>query len=67
MIASKSTASAQTPEVFRVGERVRHKIFGDGMVLNATPMSNDTMLEIAFDKVGTKKIMANFARIKHLD
>ena len=67
VIASKSTASAQTAEVFRVGERVRHKIFGDGMVLNATPMSNDTMLEIAFDKVGTKKIMANFARIKHLD
>ena len=27
-------------------------------------MANDAMLEIAFDKVGTKKIMANFAKIK---
>jgi DNA helicase-2/ATP-dependent DNA helicase PcrA len=27
-------------------------------------MSNDNMLEIAFEKVGTKKIMANYAKLK---
>lgn len=53
-------------EVFRAGDRISHKIFGEGMVLSATPMSNDTMLEVAFDKVGTKKLMANFAKIKHI-
>lgn len=52
--------------VFNVGERVYHKIFGEGMVLKATQMSNDTMLEVAFDKVGTKKLMAKFAKIKHI-
>jgi len=26
-------------------------------------MGNDSLLEIAFDTVGTKKIMANFAKI----
>lgn len=35
-------------------------------MLKATAMSNDTMLEIAFEKVGTKKIMANYAKIKKL-
>ena len=43
-----------------------HKVFGKGMVLTATPMGNDTMLEIAFDKVGTKTLMANFARMEIL-
>ena len=31
--------------------------------LSATPMANDTLLEVAFDKVGTKKLFANFARL----
>ena len=49
---------------FRAGDSVMHKTFGSGMVLTATPMGNDTLLEIAFDKVGTKKLMANFARLE---
>jgi len=46
------------------GERVRHKIFGEGTVIDVSPMGGDYLLEIMFDKVGTKKIMANFARIE---
>ena len=37
------------------------------MVLKTTKMGNDTMLEIAFDSVGTKKIMANFAKIEKVN
>jgi len=51
---------------FSVGERVSHNIFGEGTVLAATKMSNDTMLEVAFDVKGTKKIMANFAKLKKI-
>ncbi len=51
-------------KVFAVGDRVSHNIFGEGTVLKAVRMSNDTLLEIAFEKVGTKKIMANFANIR---
>ena len=57
------TASDQN---FEVGNRVLHNIFGEGTVLSAKRMANDTMLEVAFDTKGTKKIMANFARIKKL-
>ena len=48
---------------YRVGDTVAHKAFGVGMIVSATPMANDTLLEVAFDKVGTKKLFANFARL----
>ena len=48
---------------YRVGDTVGHKLFGTGVVLSAQPMGNDTLLEIAFEKAGTKKLMAKFARL----
>ncbi|MBC8569891.1 ATP-dependent helicase [Zongyangia hominis] len=49
---------------FLPGDQVLHKVFGAGVILSATPMGGDRLLEIAFDKVGTKKIMENFARLQ---
>ena len=49
---------------YSVGARVRHKIFGEGTILSITDMANDSILEIGFDQVGTKKVMANFASSK---
>lgn len=51
---------------FSVGDRVRHKVFGEGTVLSITPMGSDNLIETAFDKIGTKKIMANFAKLQKL-
>ncbi len=48
------------------GQMVEHKTFGRGMVISAKHMGNDTLLEIAFDDVGTKKLMAGFAKLKLL-
>ncbi len=54
----------QPPSIdYTVGMRVNHKTFGQGTVLNITPMGNDTLIEVAFDDVGTKKLMSNFARL----
>ena len=50
--------------VFRPGDVISHRVFGKGTVLSAMPMSGDTLLEIAFEKGGTKKLMANFAKLK---
>ena len=41
----------------RKGEMVRHDAFGQGMVISITPMGGDALLEIAFDNVGTKRLM----------
>ena len=48
---------------YRVGDTVLHKAFGTGLIVSATPMANDTLLEVVFDKVGTKQLFANFARL----
>ena len=78
---SPQAATAQTPfrpaftpsptkpapaGTYKPGDTVSHKTFGKGLILSATPMANDTLLEIAFDKVGTKKLFANFARLTKL-
>jgi DNA helicase-2/ATP-dependent DNA helicase PcrA len=45
------------------GDMVQHKAFGKGMVLSVLPMGNDALLEISFDNVGTKKLMAKSASV----
>lgn len=54
----------KTTNVYRAGDTVVHKIFGEGMVISVLPMGNDSMLEIAFKKVGTKKLMANYSKLE---
>lgn len=49
---------------FKVGDTVCHKSFGTGTVLTVIPMGGDMLLEVAFDKAGTKKMMANYARLE---
>ena len=51
---------------YKVGDSVLHKLFGKGLILSAEKMGNDTLLEIAFDKAGTKKLMANFCKMEKL-
>ena len=51
----------KTAVSFAKGDMVMHKAFGKGMVLTVLPMGGDALLEIAFDGVGTKRLMANAA------
>ena len=60
---SQAAANINKPKTFAPGESVTHPIFGDGFVISAKAMANDVMYEVAFDKVGTKKIMGNFAKM----
>ena len=58
-----NTASKPSAD-YKVGDTVLHKSFGTGTILTLQPMGNDILMEIAFDKAGTKKMMANFARLE---
>ena len=49
-----------------VGDTVQHASFGIGVVTGMTPMAGDTLLVIQFDKVGQKKLMANYAKLTKL-
>ncbi len=59
-------SAAKESVTYTAGERVAHNIFGEGTIVSVKKMANDSMLEIAFEKVGTKKIMANYAKLKKL-
>ena len=49
------------PPAFQKGDMVSHRAFGTGMIVSMTPMGGDHLVEIAFDKVGTKRLMLNVA------
>ena len=57
------TAAAPAAPVLDLnkGDMVEHKAFGRGLVLSVIKMGGDALLEIAFDKIGTKKLMAKTA------
>ena len=58
-----SAASAPNSPILELnkGDMVQHTAFGKGMVLSTMKMGGDTLLEIAFDQIGTKKLMAKTA------
>ena len=59
---NSSTAVQNKPKIeLNKGDMVHHTAFGRGMVLSVLKMGADALLEIAFDNVGTKKLMANTA------
>ncbi len=50
-------------EFFAPGTVVRHRTFGRGEIIAASKMGADVMYEIIFDDVGTKKLMASYAKL----
>lgn len=48
---------------FEVGDAVRHVSFGVGTILSVRSMGADVLYEIAFESVGTKKLMATYAKL----
>lgn len=61
---SKPKPKATSVDIgYSIGDTVVHRVFGEGLVVSMTPMANDTLIEVSFDRVGTKKIMANFAKL----
>ena len=67
---SRSTQSVFTSQPAKAsylelnkGDMVLHAAFGRGMVLSVMKMGGDALLEIAFDDIGTKKLMAKTASV----
>ncbi len=65
-ISTAVSASKGNGETWSAGDAVSHKVFGNGVIQSVQPMGNDTLLTIAFDKVGTKKVMATFAKLTRM-
>ena len=59
-IPAKPKNDAPLPDL-KPGSMVEHNSFGKGMVISVQKMGNDALLEIAFDTIGTKRLMARTA------
>lgn len=65
--AADRTPSIEQKQVdITAGDRVQHMSFGDGTVLSVMPTANDALIEVDFDKVGVKKLMFQYAKLKKL-
>ena len=64
--AFASASTAKTALDYGVGDRVRHIKFGDGEVMAVVEGGRDYEVTVDFDKVGTKKMFASFAKLKKL-
>ena len=60
--APKRQASGMALQL-AAGDQVNHKTFGDGMVISVKPMGGDALIEVAFEQVGTKKLMLKTAGV----
>lgn len=49
---------------FKEGDVIEHRKFGRGTILKATPCGNDSILEIEFENIGFKRLMAAFAKVR---
>ena len=49
---------------YKVGQRVYHKKFGEGTITKLEQEGNDIKVDLEFDKVGHKRLMAKFAGLE---
>ena len=62
----KKAAPSVAKEVLSPGDRVFHATFGEGDLISVKRMGADWLYEVVFDKVGTKKLMATYAKLKKI-
>ncbi|MCG8555413.1 MAG: DUF3553 domain-containing protein, partial [Proteobacteria bacterium] len=65
------TPSAPEPvrveQQFEPGMAVRHPAWGEGMVLNSRVQDDDEVVDIFFEDVGLKKVVAAFAKLETVE
>ena len=67
LFASENKPKPKGDLTLKEGDIVSHITFGRGEILSARPMGADVLYEVIFDKVGTKKLMGTFARLKKIN
>ena len=65
LASTRRGATTSVPHLMQLnqGDMVEHTAFRKGMVLSVRPMGGDALVEVAFDKVGTKKLMLKSAGV----
>lgn len=63
-LTKKSSRANVDLSKYKEGVRIYHKKFGEGVISNVEPEGDDLKVDIQFDKVGHKRLMAKFANLE---
>lgn len=63
-LTKKSAGANVDLSKYKEGVRIYHKKFGEGVISNVEPEGDDLKVDIQFDKVGHKRLMAKFANLE---
>jgi DNA helicase-2/ATP-dependent DNA helicase PcrA len=65
----RPAARPQTPRdtSFFAGQKVRHALFGDGIVVSSKLVENDEEVTVAFTGKGVKRLLASFAKLERAE
>ena len=62
ILKQKKNVVLESQKHFKVGQKIAHNKFGEGIVLNVDGIGNDAKLTISFQNGNLKKIIGNFVR-----
>jgi DNA helicase-2/ATP-dependent DNA helicase PcrA len=60
---TRTRTVSSTDTRFRAGDKVRHPVLGEGMVVSSVARDDDEEVTVAFPDKGVKKLMASFAKL----
>ena len=63
-VAGRDRATASDDPGIRLGQRVRHARFGDGVILNCSGQGTHAQVEVNFENVGTKILVLAYANLE---
>lgn len=66
-LKKNNTQNGGMHKEYKVGQRVMHKKFGEGLITSVEPEDDDYILDISFNDVGNKRVMANFNKMDILE
>ncbi len=63
----KATSRPVSNLILEIGDRVHHKIFGDGVVINCSPNKDDQEITVAFEGAGVKRLLLSLAPLEKVE
>ncbi|MGD0352824.1 MAG: DNA helicase PcrA [Dehalococcoidia bacterium] len=64
---SRSTIKPLSSLKLEIGDRVQHKMFGEGVVINCSPNKDDQEITVAFDGAGVKHLLLSLAPLEKIE
>ena len=62
-----SVVKGDVPETdFKLGQRVFHEVFGEGVILNYEGQGSNARVEVNFDSSKTKWLMVSYAKLQNI-